>query len=300
MRTRIVVGFPPAGPVDIAARFIAPLLARGLGQEFAVDNIAGESGNTASALVAIAPPDGHTLLLSAVVNTINTTLYQGLPFDFETDFAAVAGLYRVPLIVEVHPGSRARTVSDLIDLARRNPGGLRAGYAGKGTPQHLAIEKFKSMADVEFTMVPYLGSSPVLEDLLQGRVDVMFDPAPSSIERVRSGQLRALAFTGSTPLATLPDVPLLSNTLPGCQAWSWFGISAPRQTPRARIDALNAAANAALDQPESKQVMTRMGAEPMPGSPEDYANFIREETARHARTIAAGNLALIQAGPGGR
>jgi tripartite-type tricarboxylate transporter receptor subunit TctC len=294
-RTRLIVGFPAGGPVDIAARFIAPLLAQRLGQEVVVENLVGESGNVATATVAKAAPDGQTLLLSAVVNTINTSMFRGLPFDFERDLVPVAGLYRVPLIVEVHPASPATTAAEFVALARRNPGALKVGYAGKGTPQHLAIEVFKAMAGVDVTLVPYAGSAPALQDLLLGRIDAMFDPAPSSIGLVQSGQLRALAVTGSEPLAGLAGVPPLSKELPGYVASSWFGISAPRGMPRDRVDALNAATNAALAAPSSVATMMRLGATPMSGTPEDFAAFIRDETHKHANTVAASRLAASAA-----
>lgn len=282
----MVVGFPAGGPVDIAARFICPLLSGLLGERFVVENLPGDSSNAATQHVVASAPDGRTLLLCAIVNTINTALFPELPFDFERDLVAVAGLYRVPLVVEVHPRFPADNLLGLIDFAHRHPGELRVGYAGKGTPQHIGIELFKSLAGVDLTLVPYAGSAAVLEDLLGGRVHAMFDPLPSSIDHIRAGRLRALATTSSGPLDVLPDVPLLPDVLPGYEGGSWFGISAPRGTPADRIRALNAATNAALKDPATMQRMNAFGATPLPGSSESFAAFVREETRRHAEAIA--------------
>lgn len=289
-RTRLIAGFPAGGPVDIAARLIGPSLSRRLGERFVVENLPGGGGNAATGHVVASAPDGRTLLLCAVANTINTTLFPELPFDFERDLVAVAGLYRVPLVVEVHPRFPANDISELIEFALRHPGELRVGYAGEGTPQHIGIEQFKSLAGVDLMLVPYAGSAAVLQDLLAGRVHAMFDPLPSSIEHIARGRLRALAITSSRPLEVLPGVPLLSDVLPGYEGGSWFGISAPKGTPADRVRALNAATNAALNAPATIRRMNAFGATAMPGSPEAFAAFLREETGRHARTIAAARV----------
>jgi tripartite-type tricarboxylate transporter receptor subunit TctC len=289
---RVLVGFPAGGPVDIAARFICPMLSERLGGSFVTENIPGESGNMATGRVASARPDGQTLLLCGPVNAINTTLFPQLSFNFSRDLAAVAGLYRVPLVVEVHPGVPVNTATELVAYARSHPGRLRVGYAGKGTPQHIGIELFKSMAGIDLTLVPYLGSAPALEDLLAGRVDVMFDPAPSSMGHIRAGRLRPLAVTSAKRIGMLPQVPPMSDLVPGYEAGSWFGLSAPRGTPPDRIEALNAAVNAALSQPAALHRLEQMGATGMTGTPAEFAKFIDEETAKYARVIAAAKIAV--------
>jgi tripartite-type tricarboxylate transporter receptor subunit TctC len=188
-----VVGFPPGGPVDIAARIIAPWLSERLGQPYVVDNQPGDSGNNATRAVVRAAPDGYTLLICAPVHPINALLYGDLDFDFGRDIAPVASLRSVPLVIEVNPSVPVRTFPDLILYAKRNPGKLRVAFAGYGTPQHLAIEMFKMMADVDLTLVPYLGSIPALADLMAGSVDAMFDPMPSSISHIKDGKLVPLA-----------------------------------------------------------------------------------------------------------
>ena len=183
---RIIVGFPQGGAVDIAARLISPWLSERLGQPFVVENIPGESSNIATAKVAKEVADGHTLLLCGSTHTINATLFDGtVDFNFTRDIAAVAGLYRVPLVVVLNPSVPTRSVAEFLAYAKTNPGKLKVAYAGKGTPQHVAIEQFKLMADIDLTLVPYSGSAPALTDLLNGQVQVMFDPIPSSISRRR-------------------------------------------------------------------------------------------------------------------
>jgi tripartite-type tricarboxylate transporter receptor subunit TctC len=282
---RIVVGFPPGGPLDIAARTVAPALGRGLGVAVEVENRVGASGNDATRLVARAAPDGRTLLLCGPVNTINTTLFPGLDFDFERDIAAVAGIARVPLIVEVNPGVPLRSIPQMIAFARANPGRLRVAYAGTGTPQHVAIELFQHMAAVRLTLVPYPGSAAALEDLLRGAADVMFDPAPSSMPHVRAGRLLPLATTGPARAAALPEVPTVSETLPGYEGGSWFGLGAPRGTPDEAIALLNAATNDGLREAGVRQALDALSAEAMPGSAAAFQRFIAAETARYADII---------------
>jgi tripartite-type tricarboxylate transporter receptor subunit TctC len=288
--TQVIVGFPPGGPVDIAARLVGPLLSARLGELLEVVNLPSESGNIATARVVAAQPDGRTLLMSGPVNAINTTLFPKLPFDFGQDLAAVAGLYSVPLVVEVHPEVPAQSVAEFIRLARSRPGELRVGYAGVGTPQHVGIELFNVMAGVSLKLVPYAGSAPALVDLLAGRLDAMFDPTPSSIEHLRAGQLRALAVTGKMRLSVLPDVPIVADDVPGYEAGSWFGLCAPRSTPQERIEALNAAANDALRDRALQLRLNALGAQAMPGSPADFAELIAGETRKYARVIEAAGI----------
>jgi tripartite-type tricarboxylate transporter receptor subunit TctC len=287
---RLVAGFPAGGPVDIAARLIAPLLSERLGQPFVVDNQAGESGNAATRSVAKAEPDGYTLLVCGPVNTINTTLFETLDFDFGRDIAPVASLFRVPLVIEVNPSVAVRTLAELIAYAKAHPGKLRVGYAGKGTPQHIGIELFKMMAGVDLTLVPYLGSTPALNDLLAGQVDVMFDPMPSSIAHIKGGRLVPLAVTTLTRSMNLPDVPAATDTVPGYEAGSWFGIGAPRTAPIAVIEKLNASANDALAMASIRERFLELGGTAMPGSAAQFQAFIAQETQRYAGVIRAAGL----------
>ncbi len=277
---RIVVGFPPNGPLDIAARTIAPALAAGLGVPVRVENRAGASGNDAARQVVRSAPDGGTLLLCGPVNTINTTLFPDLDFDFGRDIAPVAAVARVPLIVEVHPSVPVRSIADLIAHARANPGRLRVAYAGTGTPQHVAIELFQHMAGVRVALVPHPGSAQALADLLRGKADAMFDPAPSSMPHVRAGRLVALATTGPARAEALPDLPTVAEALPGYEGGSWFGLGAPRDTPAEVVARLNAAVNDGLTDAEVRGKLAGLGATAMPGSAAEFGRFVASETAR--------------------
>ena len=276
--------------MDIAARLVSPLLSARLGESFEVINVSGESGNLATARVVAARPDGKTLLMSGPVNAINTTLFPNLPFDFGKDLSAVAGLYGVPLVIEVHPEVQAKTLGEFIQLARWRPGELRVGYAGVGTPQHVGIELFGTMAGTPLKLVPYAGSAPALVDLLAGRIDAMFDPTPSSIEHLRRGRLRALAVTGKRRLPALPDVPVAADVVPGYEAGSWFGLCSPRGTPVDRIESLNSAANDVLFDRALQLRLEGLGAQAMPGTPADFARLIATETHKYARVIEAAGI----------
>lgn len=282
---RILVGFPPGGPLDIAARTIAPALARGLGVPVRVENRPGASGNDATRIALRAAPDGGTLLLCGPVNAINATLFPGLDFDFGRDIAPVAGIARVPLIVEVHPAVPVRSVPELIAHARANPGQVRVAYAGIGTPQHVAIELFQHMAGVRLSLVAYPGSAAALDDLLRGGADAMFDPAPSSMPHVRAGRLIALATTGPRRAAALPDTPTVAETLPGYEGGSWFGLAAPRGTPGEVVARLNAAVNDGLRDTGIRDALDALGAEAMAGTPEEFGRFVATETERYAEII---------------
>jgi tripartite-type tricarboxylate transporter receptor subunit TctC len=287
---RLVVGFPAGGPVDIAGRVIATWMSDRLGQPVVVDNQPGESGNRATRLAARADPDGYTLLVCGPVNTINTTLFKNLDFDFERDFSPVASLWQVPLVIEVNPSFPATTLAGFIAYAKANPGKPRIGFAGVGTPQHIGIEMFKVMGGVDVTLVPYLGSTPALADLLAGKIDAMFDPMPSSIAHIRAGRLVPLAVTTPVRSDALPEVPSASDLVAGYQAGSWFGIVAPRQTPIALIEKLNLAVNAAFTDPGIRATLAELGASSLPGSPTQFHTFIQSETAKYAEMIRSAQI----------
>jgi tripartite-type tricarboxylate transporter receptor subunit TctC len=287
---RLLVGFPGGGPVDITGRTIGAWLSDRVGQPFVVENQPGESGNIATRAVVKAAPDGYTLLVCGPVNVINTVVFDGMDFDFGRDIAAVAGLFRVPLVVEVNPALPISTVPEFLAYARANPGKLKVAYAGNGTPQHVAIELFKAMAGVDLTLVAYAGSTPALEALLAGQADAMFDPMPSSIGLINSGRLRPLAVTTSGRSATLPEVPPMSDFVPGYEAASWFGIGAPRGTPTAIITRLNTEINAGLADPGIRSRVAELGGSLMPGSPVAFAAFITAETEKYRAVIRAAKI----------
>lgn len=287
---RIIVGFPKGGPVDIAARLVSPWLTEHLGQPFDVENHPGESGNIATNEVLKAPPDGYTLLLCGPVNTINTTLFPHLDFDFTRDITPIVSISRVPLVVEVNPAFNVRSVPKLLSYLKAHPGEVKVAYAGKGTPQHIGIEMFKMMAGVDLTLVPYLGSMPALADLLAGKVHMMFDPVPSSMAYIQSHELIPLAITSKTPIGSLPNVPVMSKYVPDYEAGSWFGLVAPKGTPVSVVERLNKEVNAALADQEVKQQLADMGAEPFPGSSADFGKFIVRETEKYRKVITKAKI----------
>jgi tripartite-type tricarboxylate transporter receptor subunit TctC len=271
--------------MDLAARVISPWLTVRLGQPFDVENRPGDSGNLATRAVVQAAPDGHTLLLCGPVNTINTSLFTGLDFDFTRDVTPVASISRVPLVLEVHPSVRARSVPEFVALAKARAGAIRVAYAGVGTPQHVAIELFKMKTGADLTLVPYPGSTSALADLLEGRADAMFDPAPSSIGHIRAGRLIPLAVTTSEPYEPLPDVPPVSRFVPGYEAGSWFGLVAPKGTPEAIVARLNEEVGAGLADAELRDKLAHMGAIPVSSSASEFARFVAAETARYGQVI---------------
>jgi tripartite-type tricarboxylate transporter receptor subunit TctC len=245
----------------------------------------------ATRAVARAKPDGYTLLVCGPVNTINTTLVKDLDFDFGRDFASVASLWQVPLVIEVNPSVPVTTLAGFITYAKANPGKLKIGFAGVGTPQHIGIEMFEVMAGVELTLVPYLGSAPALADLLAGKIDCMFDPMPSSIAHIKAGRLIPLAVTTPAKSDALPDVSPASDLVAGYQAGSWFGIVAPREMPTAMVDKLNQMINDAFTDTRMKARLAELGASPLPGSPAQFQAFIESETAKYAEVIRAARIA---------
>ncbi|HUR39771.1 MAG TPA: tripartite tricarboxylate transporter substrate-binding protein [Verrucomicrobiae bacterium] len=289
---RLLVGFPGGGPVDIAGRTIGAWLSARLGQPCIVENQPGESGNIATRAVVNAAADGYTLLVCGPVNVINAELFDGIDFDFGRDVAAVAGLYRVPLVVEVNPSLPISTVPEFLTYARAKPGRLKVAYAGIGTPQHLGIELFKAMAGVNLSLVPYAGSTPALEALLAGEADAMFDPMPSSIGFINSGRLRPLAVTTSGRSEALPQVPPMSDFVPGYEADSWFGIGAPCGTPSSIIARLNTEINAGLADAEIRSRVAQLGGMVMPGSPAAFAAFLAAETEKYRTIIRAANISV--------
>jgi len=281
---RIVVGFPPGGPTDIVARLIGQYLSERLGQQFVVENRPGAGGNIAADMVVRAQPDGYTLLLVSAANAIGATLYDNLNFVFLRDIAPVAGVIRVPNVMEVNPSLPTWTVPEFIAYAKANSG--KINMAGvNGTTLHLAGELFKMMAGVDMLYVPYKGAAPALTDLLGGQVQVLFDTVSSSIEHIRSGRLRALAVTTATPSKALPGIPSLGEFVPGYEASAWQGLGVPKGTPPEIIDQLNIAINAALVDPKLKTRLSDLGGEALAGSPADFGKLIADETDKWARVV---------------
>ena len=282
---RWVVGYPPGGTTDILARLIGQYLSEKLGQQFIVENKPGAGNNIATEAVINSPPDGYTLLFVNPANGINASLYKKLSFNFPRDIAPVAGLARVPNVMEVNPNVPAKTVAEFIAYAKANPNKVNLASSGNGTSVHLSGELFMAMTGVKLTHVPYRGSAPALTDMIAGQVQVLFDNLPSSIEHVRAGKLRALAVTTEKRSEALPDVPTVAETVPGYEASAWFGMGAPKGTPPEVIAVLNKTINEALADPNIKARLAEMGGMPMGGTPADFGKIIVDETEKWRKVV---------------
>jgi len=287
---RIIVGFGPGGAPDILARLMGQWLSERLGQPFVVENRPGGGGNVATEIVAKAPPDGYTLLLVNMTNIVNATLYDNLDFNFIRDITPVANISREPLGMEVNTSFPAKTVPEFIAYARANPGKINMASPGIGTTPHMAGELFMFMTGVKMVHVPYRSSAPALTDLLGGQVQMMFSPLPSSIEYVRAGKLRALAVTTATRSAALPDIPSVSDFVPGYETTTFFGIGAPKNTSAAIVNKLNKEINAGLTDPKLKARLAELGSVPTPITPAEFGKFFTDETEKWAKVIRTANI----------
>jgi tripartite-type tricarboxylate transporter receptor subunit TctC len=287
-----IVGFTAGGPTDIVARIIAEWLSDHLGQQFVVENRAGSGGMIAANAVVNAPPDGYTILFVAPNNAIGASLYKNLPFNFLRDTAPVGGIMRLANIMVVPPSLPVRSVAEFIDYAKAHPGELSFASSGNGTSVHMSGELFKAMTGINIVHVPYRGSSAAFPDLMTGKVHVMFDNLPGSIEFVRSGQLRALGVTTAERSGALPDVPAIGEIVPDYEASVWYGISAPKGTPPEAINALNKAMAAALADPKMKARLAELGGIAMPMSPEEFGKLVADETEKWAKVVKFAGISV--------
>jgi tripartite-type tricarboxylate transporter receptor subunit TctC len=283
---RVIVGFPPASGADITARVIGARLNDALGQQVVVDNRPGAGSNIAAELAAKSPPDGYTLFIGTVANTINATLYPRLPFDFARDFAPVALTTAAPNVLVVHPSVPAKSVRELVALAKRRPGQLNFASSGTGTAPHLSGELFKAMTGVDMVHIPYKGSPPAVTDLLAGEVALMFSPSSTVLALVKSGRLRALAVTTASRLPSLPELPTVAESgLKGYETITWFGFVTPAKTQPEIVTRLNAEIAKVLALPDVRKQFGIQGIEVLGGTPEQFASYIRAEIEKWARVI---------------
>jgi tripartite-type tricarboxylate transporter receptor subunit TctC len=282
---RIIVGFAAGSTTDILARLIGQWLSQRLGQQFIVENRPGAGGNLGAETVVQATPDGYTLLMVPPAVAANATLYQHLNFDFIRDTAPVAGVVRVPNVVEVNPAVPVKTVPELIAYAKANPGKLSFASAGIGTASHLAGQLFNKMTGVNLQHVPYRGDGPAMADLIGGQVQVGFATMIASIGHIRAGRLRPLAVTTIQTSDALPGIPSVSEFVPGYEASSWFGVAAPRGTPAEIIDTLNREIDAGLADATVKARLADMGGMLLTGSPADFGKLIADETDKWGKVI---------------
>jgi tripartite-type tricarboxylate transporter receptor subunit TctC len=287
---QLIVGFPAGGPNDILARLMADWLAARLGQPVTVENKPGGSSNTATEAVVRAPPDGQTLLLIGPANAINASLYDKLSFNFLRDIAPVAAIIREPLVMVVHSSVPANSVAEFIALAKSRPGRIKMAASGKGSSPHMAGLLFTTMTGVDLKIVQFSGGGPALKDMVEGQMDMMFEPMSASIEPIRAGKLRALAVTTSTGSPALPDVPSLSKAVPGYEASVVTGIGVPAKTPAAVIERLNKEINAALADPAIKARLVDTGGSLIGGTPAEFGRLLAEETEKWGRVIKAAGV----------
>jgi tripartite-type tricarboxylate transporter receptor subunit TctC len=287
---QMIVGFPPGSAPDIVARLSAQWLADHLGQNFVVENRPGAGSNIGTEAVVRAQPDGYTILADVLSNVLNASLYQNLSFNFMRDIAPVATVANAPYVVLVTPSLAAKTVPEFIAYAKANPGKINMASGGIGTASHIFGVLFMTMAGIELVHVPY--RTNYMADLISGQVQVVINPMPQSMEFVKAGKVRALAVTTKEPLAALPDLPTVNQFVPGYEAIGWYGVGAPKDTPRDIIDKLNATINAALEDSTPKARLADLGVEPMRKTPAQFGEFLIAENDKWGGVIRAAKIKL--------
>lgn len=291
---RVVVTFPPGGSSDAMLRLLAPRVSEKLGQQIVVDNKPGAGGNIGLSLVAKAPADGYTLGLGAAGGlSANASLYPQMPFDVLRDFQPITMVAAIPFVIVGSPDNQAKTLQQLIAMAKAQPGKLSMAHGGSGTAMHLSTALFEQMADIQLVQVPYRGTGPATLDVLAGQVPLAMSDLPAALQHIRAGKLVAYAVTSPQRLPMLPDVPTVAEAgLPGYDSTGWFGLVAPAGTPAAIVERLNAEFGAALRDEQIQATMRGMGMEPVPGSVKSFDAYIRSETQKWARVIRAANIKL--------
>lgn len=289
---RMIVPFPPGGPTDITARTLGMRLGEVLGQPIVVENQPGARGFIGIEAAARAPADGHTLLLASIgAIAINPVLYPKVPYDVFRDFASVSLIVTVPIVLVVNPGVPVRTVPELIDDARKYPGKLAYGSAGSGGSTHLVAEMFKSRAGVDILHVPYKGSAPAVADLVGGQVQLMFDTLLTATPHIRSGRLRLVAAATAARLEAFPDTPTIAEAgLAGFDGASWFCLLVPAKTPPEIVERLSRDLARIVREPAVRARLVEQGAEPVGGTPEELAAFIRAEQAKWGAVVREANI----------
>ena len=289
---KIIVGFPPGGTTDVLARLVATTMGTLTGRNIIVENKPGASGNIGAQFVAKSAPDANTLILVSSSHGTNASLYKKLPFDTLADFAPIGMVASTPYVLVVHPQLPAANVAQLIDLLKAQPNRYSYASSSVGTGQHLSGELLKKMANVDMTHIPYKGSSAALPDLIGGRTPIMFENLAIMQPHIRSGALRALAITSPRRSALLPDIPTVSESLPGFAVLGWFALLAPAKTPPALVAQLNNTLNDAIKEATFKKTLADLGAESMAGSPAAADDFIRQEIARWGGIIRSANISI--------
>jgi len=286
---RLIVTTGAGGTQDILARLIGQWLSERLGQPFIVESRSGGGGNIAAEFVVRSTPDGYTLLMFGVANTVNATLYDKLNFNFIRDITPVAGLMRSPNTLVVHPSVPAKTLPEFIAYAEANPNKLNMASTGNGSASHVCGELFKMMARINMVHVPYRGGGQALVDLIGGQVQVLFINLPI-VDYVRAGKLRALAVTTATRAEEFPDIPTVGEFVPGYEASAWYGVGVPKDTPAGIVDKLNKEINAALADPKIRTLLAAQAGTVLSGSPAEFGTLVADETEKWAKVIRVANI----------
>ena len=282
---RLVVGFPPGGAADILGRIAARELSSGIGQQVVVDNRGGAGGLIATEITARANPDGYTFLFTSIPHVINPHLYSKVTYDALKDFTPVIQFVSVPLMMASGASLQAKTVKEVIALAKAKPGQINYGSGGSGSSSHLAFELFKSMAGIDVSHIPYKGTGPLITDMLGGQVALTIASAVPLSPQVRSGKLRAMGVTSPKRSPAFPDVPAIAETVRGYEVVNWFGIVAPAGTPRAAITRINAELNKAIQSPELVKMLAAQTAEAVGGTPEAFGAVIRADFVKWGKVV---------------
>ena len=290
---RVIVPVAAGGANDVSARLIGQWLSEHLGQQFVIENRPGAGTNIGTEAAVRSPADGYTLLISGSNAAINPSLFANLNFNFIHDTAPIGSIVRVPQLMQVTPSLPVQTVPEFITYAKANPGKIAMGSGGIGSPAHVIGEYFKLATGIDLTHVPYRGAAPAVTDLIGGQIQVAFTELATSLQHVKAGRLRALAVTTAARVEALPDVPTLAEFIPGFEASQWIGLVAPKDTPSAIVEKLNAEINAGLADAKLKARFAELGGTVMPGSPADFAKLIRDETEKWAKVIRAANIKPI-------
>jgi tripartite-type tricarboxylate transporter receptor subunit TctC len=289
---RVIVPYPPAGGADTVSRILFQKLSEMWGKSFVIDNRGGAGGTIGEAAAAKADPDGSTVLYDATAFSVNPALYPKLAFDYGRDFRPVFLASLVPNILVVTPSTEVRTVQDIIDLAKKTPGGLDFASSGNGTLQHLCLELLRFQAKIPINHIPYRGGGPALNDVVAGQVKFFFSNGSSSVGLVQGGKVKAIAHTGKGRLGTLPDLPAVEDTIPGFVAYEWNGVFVPTGTSGEIIKKLNAGLNAVLRQPEVIAHLKQLNVDFKENTPEEFRAFVAEETAKWGKVVRESGIKI--------
>jgi len=289
---RMIVPFPPGGSTDVVSRILGQRLAEGLGQTLVIDNRGGAGGNIGTDLAAKSAPDGYTILMGTVTMSINPFLYPKMSHDVLRDLAPVSVVASAPQVLVVHPSFPAKTVKGIIDFAKAKPGAINFGSSGNGTSGHLGIEMMKAAAGIQVVHVPYKGAAPAMADLLAGQVQVMFETITTAIPQLKAGKIRGIAVAASKRSTLLPDLPPMTETIPGLDTTSWYGLMVPAGTPKAVISRLHVETAKALALADVRERYAALGTEPVGNSPEEFDRYLRAEMAKWSKVIRQAGVKL--------